>query len=266
MAFWERYWRSLLISLVVIVASAVLYIFGGFRPIEHVISLATQPLQSGLYQITSSWRPINATTTELTAENNQLKQQLAEATSTIQELEQTLTQYQEFSTQLAFAQQQNYTIIPAEIISRLGQGTNTQLFQINQGSDAGLVSGQAVTYGAGLLVGQIHDVTATSATVAPVTSPFVTLQATIQNDEHATGLVKGEFGTGVIMDFILKDQVLNIGDRIVTSGSAGDIPAGLLIGTVQHINDDTSALFKTATITPELPYDQFSIVSIIVVP
>ncbi|MBI2415100.1 MAG: rod shape-determining protein MreC [Candidatus Kerfeldbacteria bacterium] len=258
MTFWKHHWLRLIIVGVVLL--------GGITLLRNTISRTiVQPLAGFFYEQGNQWWPWHATTTDqLHTENQQLKTQLATAVGEISNLELQLQHYQEYEVQLKFAEQNELTLVPARIIGRVGQSTTTQILNLNQGSEAGIAVGDPVIYAAGIVIGLVHSVDATSATVLPITSPLVKLQAVTQTNQQSTGLISGAFGTSLTMDYILKDQTVAIGDIVITNGHDTAIPPGLLIGTVASIATDTSDLFTTAQLSPYLPYTSDSIVSVIV--
>lgn len=265
MPFFRDNSRSVIGAIVAILLLLIFYYVGALSPVERVFNLVVEPLQSVGYSITDTVSPLYEESPEnIVSENTALKAQVASLATKNTELTTELSQYQEYQQQLQFAQQNEYTFVPAKIISRVGQGTSTQIMTINQGAHNGIAEGYPVIYGDGILVGIVTNVQDSYSEVALVTGSFISIQGKIQNDIQTPGLIRGEFGTGLLMDLILKDNPVVVGDIVVTSGQDQLIPEGFLIGTVDTIHDESSELFKQAIIRPILPYSHSSIVSVIV--
>lgn len=265
MPFFRDNSRSFITAVVAIVVLITFYFFGALSPVERVFNLIVEPLQSVGYSITDSLSPLYEDTTEnVVAENTELKSQLATLTTKNSELTTNLAQCKEYEEQLNFARQNEYTFVPAKIISRVGHGSTTQVITINQGLHNGITNGYPVIYGNGILIGIVTNVQDSYSEVALVTGSIISIQGMIQNDSHTPGLIRGEFGTGLLMDLILKDNPVTVGDTVVTSGQDQFIPRGFLIGTVDAVRDESSELFKQATLRPVLPYENSSIVSVVV--
>ncbi len=265
MSFFRDNSRSFTIAVTVTVVLLIFYYVGALTSVERLFNLVVEPFQSVTYSVTNSLSPLYEDSTEsIVTENSTLKAQLATLTTKNSELTTHLAQYQEYEEQLKFARQNEYTFVPAKIISRVGQGTSTQIVTINQGTHNGIANGYPVIYGDGILIGIVVNAQDSYSEVALVTGSFISIQGMIQNDAKTPGLIRGEFGTGLLMDLILKDNPVAIGDTVITSGQDQYIPRGLLIGTVDVVRDESSELFKQATLRPVLPYENSSVVSIIV--
>lgn len=244
---------------------AIVQLFGGLAFIERGISVVIQPIERVMYLTLNTVFPLYTSDEEaLVAENSTLKEQLAKIVSQNEQLETELDQYKEYKNQLAFAQTNEFSIVPAEIISRIGQDATAQTITINRGSDDGIQEGYAIMYSEGVLLGTVYNVTSTYSEIALITGGLVQVQGQAQNESRTSGLITGEFGTSLRMDLILKDKSLVTGDLVATNGHDRHIPAGLVLGSVQAIEDESSELFKTATLTPILRYDTHSIVSVII--
>lgn len=265
MQFLRQQARYIIASSVVICLLLVSQYFGLLRPIERLFALVTQPLQAVVYQIITTIHPTySAEEATLLEENTKLKAEISTAIVKNQELTTQLAQYQQYSKQLSFAQTKSYNTLPAEIISRVGQGINTQTITINRGSVDGIQVGYPIIYNDGILIGVVYDVEGSYSEVALIASGLVKVQGMINNENPTFGIIDGAFGTSLAMQYILKDQAINPEDVVVTNGRDEFIPKGLIIGTVQSVEDQASELFKTATVAPVLKYDTQSIVSVII--
>lgn len=241
------------------------YSTGILRPVEHVISFVAQPVFSLTYTFIDSISPLyQATDSTLLKENTDLKDQLVKVVRQNTDLQTQVQQYQEYRDQLDFAHTQDYTVVAAKVISRVGQQQIGQILMINQGSAQGIQPGYAVMYGSGIFLGVISQVRESSAEVTLLTDDVSQVQGMVQNDAHTTGMVSGQFSTSLLMTYILKDQPIAVGDMVVTNGQDQYIPAGLVIGTVQTVTAPSSELFTQATLNQLLRYGNNSIVSVII--
>ena len=69
-------------------------------------------------------------------------------------------------------------------------------------------------------------------------------------------MVKGSQETKLIMDLVLQEESLEEGQSIITSGTAGIFPAGLLIGRIDKVLSSDPQIFQQAEIT--VPVVDFS--------
>ncbi len=244
----------------------LLSVSGWLRPVEHWVGLTVQPAWHVLYTIVDSISPLWRTTDNvLLAENTNLKDLLTKVVRENHSLQTQLIQYQQYQEELAFARQNDYDILPAKIISRLGQKNNSQLLLINRGSSHGLKVGYPIIYGTGALLGTVSTVHDTSAEVTLLTHSTSQWQGMVAGSSPPTaGIVRGQFDTSLIFEYVLKEQALTVGDVIVTNGQDQFIPAGLVMGIVATVSAAPSELFQSATVTPLQRYGNNAIVSVII--
>ncbi|MCR4311893.1 MAG: hypothetical protein NUV56_01280, partial [Candidatus Uhrbacteria bacterium] len=72
----------------------------------------------------------------------------------------------------------------------------------------------------------------------------------ILGKRRTIGMVEGQEGALLAMDFVPQDADVAPGNIVVTSGLDGSIPEGLVIGTISDVIIQESAPFKRAIIEP----------------
>ena len=108
--------------------------------------------------------------------------------------------------------------------------------------------------GAGALAGTVVGVTDDTARIRFIVD---TRSAVIGVDQasRALGEVRGQAGGQLVMSDVPVTEEVAVGDTIVSAGlaigeEASRYPGGLLIGTVQAVEDDANALTQTAFVRP----------------
>lgn len=114
------------------------------------------------------------------------------------------------------------------------------------GQNSGVKSGQAVL-SQGFLVGKLAAVRPASSTVLLLTNDQLAVDAKF-SASGVEGVVKGFFGSGIIMDLIPQSAVVNKGDLIVTAGINSLIPKNLPIGEAGDMLSGSSDLFNKITV------------------
>lgn len=165
----------------------------------------------------------------LRAENEQLvyKAMLAD------ELQHTLSQYEDLSDEIAA----NASMQPI-ICTVIGKSDSNYFstFTINKGSNDGLENYMAVTI-SGALVGYTESVQPTMSTVRTIIDSEASIAALISSSRDQ-GTVRGTLGidgTAMCRMYYLPDDNLpRPGDTVVTSGVGMSFPKGIPIGTVRE--------------------------------
>lgn len=156
---------------------------------------------------------------------------------------------------------ERFSLKPAEIIGRDVSGLGNWL-SINQGSQDGIHKGMPVIVDAGIFIGRVAEVFPVSARVMLLSNPESIVNG-IALDTDARGIVKGEYGLGLLFGMVLQSDTLKAGDTVVTSGLGGDTPKGLLIGTLQETRFSDDRLFQQASLLSPVRFDRLRYVFVI---
>lgn len=130
-------------------------------------------------------------------------------------------------------------------------------FTIDKGTVYGISVWDPVVTGDGL-VGYISSVGPTYAKVTTILSPETNVGA-MEIESKATGNITGSIELAeegrTWMELLPKDTELTVGGLVVTAGTSGYYPAGIVIGTVESIRLSDSGITKTAEIQPAADID-----------
>jgi rod shape-determining protein MreC len=255
-----------------IIAVVVLLIFLHFTkilvPVESIIVRIFNPVLSSLHSASSYLRITYSEQTDkrdllntvkqleievnnLTVENARLK--------ALEEENQILREY------LKFSKEGRVSFILGNIIAREGPDSNNlnQDIIIDKGREDGIEVGLGVVSGEGTIIGNVVGVKDNLSKICLITSRNCKLAATIQNIDKTSGIVSGELGLTIKMEFIPQTERVSVGDSIITSGLEENIPRGLVIGKVTEVNKESNELWQSATIEPLVDLDNLIIVSVL---
>lgn len=156
-----------------------------------------------------------------------------------------------------------YHLITANIV---GKTTNNveKLLIADAGEAEQIKIGQAVIALEGILVGRVAKVEKNISLIRLINDNQSKIAATIMNRQKSLGVVEGGYGLSVRMNLIPRDEIVMIGDKIITSGLDTNIPRGLLIGEVAVSENEAYQPFQQAILTPAIDLAKLSIISIII--
>ncbi len=151
---------------------------------------------------------------------------------------------------LAFDPPPATTWIAAEVLARSQDGW-WQTIRLNKGSAHGITTDQAVMSMEGL-VGRTISVSRNTADVLLLSDPAFRVSARLART-GSFGIINGRGPSwrGQVfcrMDFIHKDEAVQPGDAVVSSGLGGVFPANIPIGYVDRVVTDASGLYQQADI------------------
>ena len=269
----RAFFRVLITAVLVLLAAA--YIFHRIIPDapllgepETVVSEAVSPVQAffssitetvaGLFRSYKLRSNIEAEYNALRAENEQLvyKAMLAD------ELQQTLSQYEDLSDEIAA----NAAMRPI-VCTVIGKSDSNYFstFTINKGTDDGVEDYMAVTI-SGALVGYTESVQPSSATVRTIIDSEASIAALISSSRDQ-GTVRGTLGidgTAMCRMYYLPENNLpRPGDTVVTSGVGMSFPKGIPIGTVRESTRGMESNKQYIVIEPQADFQHLEYVIVL---
>lgn len=146
------------------------------------------------------------------------------------------------------------TYISGRVIADTG-GPFVRTLIVNAGLDDGVRRGQAVVSEYGL-IGRVADVGRRSARILLLTDLNSRLPVVLESSRNR-GILAGDNSTQPRLEFLPAGAQVSPGDRVVTSGQGGLLPAALPIGVVGSVDDGG------VRVQPFADWDRLEIVSII---
>jgi rod shape-determining protein MreC len=105
------------------------------------------------------------------------------------------------------------------------------------------------------VVGRVVEVGPNYSKVLLVTDPGSAVAALVQGS-RATGIVRGQFGDSLLMEWVLTSEKIEPGDVVLTAGLAlGDelrshYPKGLILGRVVDVTRAENSAYQRAVLQP----------------
>ena len=216
------------------------------EPVFHIVSWPSQAWQS--------LREHSLARTKLIDENQELRQRLLETSASVQVQAALVEENQRLRNLLDATEGRAYNFQFAEM-QRVDLDPFAHKIWIDRGRDEGVVIGQAVIDGLGI-VGQVEGVHRHFSTVRLISDPDHALPVQI----NRTGLRTVAFGTGgtnhLLMPNVPLQADVSPGDLVVTSGLGDRFPPGFPVGQVLSVNRDSGETFATVYLQPSAALDR----------
>ncbi|NOL49319.1 rod shape-determining protein MreC [Pelistega europaea] len=152
----------------------------------------------------------------------------------------------------------NSVSIPSVAVQILYAAANPlhQTLILTKGANDGIAPGMPVI-GEGGIVGQVQRVTSSTSEASLITDERVTMPAIVVRN----GLRVVVYGTGhpglIEVRYLAQGADIKEGDQLVTSGIGGVYPAGLAIGRVSKIENNSAQGFVSALVEPSAHPEQY---------
>jgi rod shape-determining protein MreC len=202
---------------------------------------------------------------ELRGENDRLRRELIEARTAAQAfaLE---SQISDYITGASFPA--DFDPIVATVVGRPPTPYQQEVI-VSAGSGDGVKQNAPVVSEEGNLVGQVTDVTDSTARITLITDQSSSVSAVVLETE-ASGVVKhGASSSSLILDRVEKDETADEGNTVITAGWTTErfeslFPRGIPIGVVESVGQQDVDLFKRIQVAPLVDFDSLSAVVILI--
>ena len=257
------------------VVSILLLLFRSADVVQATATLGTQflvPVQralaetgvttSRLFQAIGDIDKIRAENADLRAANDRLtlaNAQLAEAAIAPQQ-----------GAKLAAAQAAlPFKTVAAPVIARDPSGV-LKTIVVGAGTDQGVRVDQIVLSEQGV-VGRVSEAGSNYAKITLITDSASSVSALVQTS-RASGIVRGQYGDSLVMEWILQSDPVKPGDVVVTAGLGlgtelrSLYPKGLVIGTVVDVTKAEVSAYQRAIVSPAVDLRKLENVLVITEP
>jgi len=238
-------------------------------PFKTVANVTVIPLQQGMNLI-GGWmgdmKDNFSTMKQLKSENKKLREQVDALTTENNYLQEERYEFERL--QELYKLDQNYAEYEKTAAHVIGKDAGNWFgtFTIDKGSKDGIEVNMNVLAGSGL-VGIVTDVGPTWAKVRSIIDDSSNISAMAISTSD-TCIVSGDMalmGTGQIAFSQMEnnDNVVAVGDQIVTSYISDKYLQGILIGSVSEVNVDSNNLTRSGYITPAVDFKNIQEVLVI---
>lgn len=195
---------------------------------------------------------------QLQAELEATQMQLAEAQEEVRAGQEAVEENRRYEQLLGFAEDHSDYVMEQARITSWNASNFEHSFMISKGSSSGIEVGDAVIDETGALVGQVTEVATSSATVSTVIDVNTRIGALVGTNGSAAMLV-GDYALmrqgQVSVTWLTEGAQLFLEDDVLTSGSGGLIPQGIVIGSVASIQSEAGGQTEYGIINPAVDLD-----------
>ena len=256
---------AVLLAAIIGVCSAIF----GLSPLSNMLGVLSTPFRAGVDAV-ASWVEDRYNYAfrydELLAENESLRQQVADLQEEIRAAQDANRQNELYWELLNLAERRaDFDLEDATVTVRATSNWSSTL-TINKGSSVDVAVGDCVVDQYGNLVGVITEVGYNWSTLATVVDPSTEIGGRIpRTDDEA--VLEGDFtlmGEGRLkLSYLPENTVPISGDQVTTSGLGDQYPAGLVVGTIESIHTEASGLTRYAVVEPAADLENIKYVFVI---
>ncbi len=202
----------------------------------------------------------------LLAENESLRSQLADAQQSAREGIEASEENTRLRQLLGLREKYTDFVLESSKVVLWSSSNWASAFTISKGKSSGIELGDPVITEYGALVGQVTELGETWATVSTLIDVDMSVGAFV-GTTGSSGMVVGEYSLmkdkTAKLTFLADGAQIYEGDEVLTSGSGGGFPAGLVIGTISSVQTEAGGQIEYGIVQPQCQLD--SLVQVFIV-
>ena len=202
----------------------------------------------------------------LIAENESLRAQLAEAQESARNGMAASEENTRLRKLLELREQHTDYVLESSKVVLWSSSNWSSAFTISKGASSGIALGAPVITEYGAVVGQVTELGENWATVSTLIDVDMSVGAFVGAAGNS-GMVVGEFGlmrkNQAKLTFLADGAQIFVGDDVLTSGSGGAFPAGLVIGKLTAVQTEAGGQIEYGIVEPQCDLDSLVQVFII---
>ena len=202
----------------------------------------------------------------LLAENESLRSQLADAQQSARDGIAATEENERLRQALELREKHTDYVLESTKVVLWSSSNWSSSFTISKGSSSGIELGDPVITEYGAVVGQVTELGANWGTVSTLIDVDMSVGA-FAGDASVSGMVVGEYSLmkeGVAkLTYMATGAQIFVGDEVLTSGSGGAFPQGLVIGRITSVQTEAGGQIEFGIVEPQC--DLESLVQVFVI-
>jgi len=222
------------------------------KPVATLVTGVTRPFVGGVKTI--------FTLRGIVQENVQLHTRIHNLEQRTVQYDQLIRENESLRKQLGFSQSAPRQLVPCTVLAHDPEGiSNTIVISCNK--DMGVKLDAAVV-SEGYLIGKIIYVGNFTSTARLITHDDSSIDGKLSKT-GSSGVVRGSFGSGLVMDLVSQNTGVERGELVVTAGINSLIPKNILVGEVGDVISKPNDLFKTVTVQSPISFPDLDYVFVV---
>lgn len=197
----------------------------------------------------------------LEKENQALKRELQELRLQMNRYQEAALANERLRALLNFKKSIATPLLPAQLVAFDPSGW-FQTILIDKGRNDGVVQDMAVVSAEGL-VGRVIGVGNQHSKVLLIIDGNSAVDAFIQRS-RARGVLVGLGREMCLLKYVQRNEDVQVGDKVISSGMGGVFPKALLVGTVREVVRGSSGLFQRVEVEPAANFSRLEEVMVVI--
>ena len=194
-------------------------------------------------------------------ENNVLKKQISRLESDLTTMEEVRKENFRLKRLLSYSDEVSHKKIMAQVVG-WDSANEFKVIRLNKGQNHGIKIMAPVITDHGL-VGYVYRVTANYADVLTILDQNNRVDVMVERT-RTHGIVEGVFNFKCALKYIMRNEPVEVGDKLITAGVGGIYPKGVKVGMITDVSKENFGMTLSIGVIPSVDFDKLEEVLVLI--
>jgi rod shape-determining protein MreC len=230
--------------------------------VTEVMSPVQESIASSKKSLSSLWENY-LLIVNTSKENNVLKKQISRLENDLTTMEEIRKENLRLKRLLNFTDEASHQKIMAQVVG-WDSANEFKVIRLNKGSNHGIKVMSPVITDHGL-VGYVYRVTANYSDVLTILDQNNRVDVVVERT-RTHGIVEGVFNFKCALKYVMRNEPVEVGDKLITAGVGGIYPKGVKVGMITGITKESFGMTLSIEVVPSVDFDKLEEVLVLTPP
>lgn len=228
--------------------------------VTEVISPVQEGLSNSKKSLSSLWDNY-LLIVNTSKENNVLKKQISRLESDLSTMEEVRKENLRLKRLLSYSDEMSHQRVMAQVVG-WDSANEFKVIRLNKGRNHGIKTMAPVITDHGL-VGYVYRVTDNYADVLTILDQNNRVDVMVERT-RTHGIVEGVFNFKCALKYIMRNEPVEVGDKLITAGVGGIYPKGIKVGMITDITKENFGMTLSIEVVPSVDFDKLEEVLVLI--
>ncbi len=228
--------------------------------VTEVISPVQEGLSNSKKSLSSLWDNY-LLIVNTSKENNVLKKQISRLESDLSTMEEVRKENLRLKRLLSYSDEMSHQRVMAQVVG-WDSANEFKVIRLNKGRNHGIKTMAPVITDHGL-VGYVYRVTDNYADVLTILDQNNRVDVMVERT-RTHGIVEGVFNFKCALKYIMRNEPVEVGDKLITAGVGGIYPKGIKVGMITDITKENFGMTLSIEVIPSVDFDKLEEVLVLI--
>ncbi len=228
--------------------------------VTEVISPVQAGLASSKKSLSSFWDNY-LLIVNTSKENNVLKKQISRLESDLTTMEEVRKENLRLKRLLSYSDEMSHQKVMAQVVG-WDSANEFKVIRLNKGRKHGIKAMAPVITDHGL-VGYVYRVTDNYSDVLTILDQNNRVDVMVERT-RTHGIVEGVFNFKCALKYIMRNEPVEVGDKLITAGVGGIYPKGIKVGMITDITKENFGMTLSIEVIPSVDFDKLEEVLVLI--